>query len=89
MDGNTFVWKGPAAEIRWAYHTAARLGPWTITTDATGATFTAQVIAADAFKVSQQPLTFVVERQKANWSWPIESLQLTDTSVTGRVKTED
>jgi hypothetical protein len=67
----------------WSYHTAASLGPWTMTMGPEGITLTASVLSADAFKVSQRPLTFVVRRPKGvTWRWPIQTLQTDSGSLT-------
>lgn len=77
--------KGLSGAVRWAYHCAATVGPWTLVTDPTGSTLTAQVVSHDAFKVSQQPLTFVVARPNGQWIWPIESLQIAGSTLTARL----
>jgi hypothetical protein len=80
---NTFAVRGNAAVIRWSYHTAASLGSWTATKGPEGITLTASVLSSDAFKVSQQPLTFVVVRPNGvTWRWPIQSLQIDSGSLT-------
>jgi hypothetical protein len=41
------------------------------------------VLSADAFKVSQRPLTFVVRRPKGvTWRWPVQTLQIDSGSLT-------
>ena len=74
---NRAVIRGPEAQIRWGYHTAASLGPWTLTAEGATSTVTAKVVTHDACAVSQQPLTFVVTRPKGHrWRWPVlEMLQ--------------
>lgn len=72
--------------MRWGYHTAATLSAWTLTADTTGMTLVATSTDADAFKVTQHPLTLVVSRQNGQpWIWPLESLHLAGSTVTGRV----
>lgn len=79
---NKVTMTGRAAELRWSYHRAAALTDWTLTTEATKATLTATVGVVDAFKVSQQPLTFVVPRPKSRpWVWPIVSLHIAGTQI--------
>ncbi len=74
---------GTAAELRWSYHVAAALGPWEMTSGADGHTVTATVRSSDTFKVSQQPLTFVVTRPGGlTWCWPVTKvLQVTDRTL--------
>ena len=82
---NKATLRGPSAEVRWAYHRAADLGPWTMTLlDTHGnVSMTAAVISSDAFRVSQQPLTLVVPRPNGNaWRWPIQSLQIAGSTLT-------
>jgi hypothetical protein len=80
---NTFTARGVAGDVRWSYHKAAALGSWTMTTGAEGITLTASVLSADAFKVSQRPLTFTVSRPNGvTWRWPIDTLQISGTEFT-------
>lgn len=79
---NTFTFKGPVGEVRWSYHTAATLKDWTLSVEQGVSRLTAQVVSSDAFRVSQQPLTFVVPRSSGPaWRWPIQSLQVSGPSV--------
>ena len=75
--------RGSQAVIAWGYHPAVTLGPWSFDnhTDA-GGTVTAQVRTVDAFRVSQQPLTFEVPRPTTTWKWPVVSLQIADGTAT-------
>lgn len=84
MNTNSVRFSGDGGEIKWAYHTAASLGSWSIDTDSHGRiTLTAKVVSADTFKASQAPLTFQVPRPSGQvWSWPITSLQISETAVT-------
>lgn len=77
--------KGVAASIGWGYHHAATLGPWNLS-DAGGGQLTAEIVSADAFRVSQQPLTFLVPRPNGQpRRWPITSLQIADSTLTAVV----
>ena len=77
---------GPDGAIRWGYHTAATVGAWTFTADATGGNLTAQVVTADDFKLSQQELTFRCNRQKGPaWVWPVQSLSVAGGTLTARL----
>lgn len=69
--------RGSSGEVRWGYHCAASVGPWTITAEGSGGTLTATVVSHDASRVSQQPLTFVVTRPGAQpWRWELATLQI-------------
>lgn len=86
MGQSRVTFKGPSGEVRWAYHGAATLGPWTVVAEPTGGTLTASLVSHDAFRVTQRPLTFVVPRpQGRSWRWPIESLQIAGDTVTARL----
>lgn len=79
---NTIVVRGVAGEIRWAYHKAATLGAWTIESGR----LTATVDSADAFKMTQQPLTFSVQRGNGIvWSWSVKDTQMNGSSLTATV----
>jgi len=70
--------QGVAAEVRWGYYRAATLGAWTIEDQVLRATAT----AVDTFRVAQQPLDLVVGERR----WPLETLEIVDHRVTGRVR---
>jgi hypothetical protein len=82
MDCNAIALKGAAAEVVWGYHSAVTLKNWTMTPGKTGVSVTADVVSVDAFRASQQPLTFVVHRPQATWKWPVHTLQIAGTSLT-------
>lgn len=76
--------------MRWGYHRAAQLGPWTFTADATGGDLTATVESADAFKLSQPALTFRVDRQNGPaWIWPVLSLHYADGALSARLGSQE
>jgi hypothetical protein len=82
---NKFVMRGAEGAVMWSYHAAASLKDWTVTADSAGHRLTAQVVSHDAFRVSQQPLTFVVPRPTGQWTWPITSLQIAGTALIATV----
>jgi hypothetical protein len=69
--------RGVAAQIRWGHYCAATLGAWTLDEGA----FSATVERVDLFRVTQRPLVFVAGREQ----WPVESIEVNDHRVTGRV----
>lgn len=73
---------GPAAELKWAWHTAATLASWTMSSNGT---VTAQVVRCDDFKVAQRPLKFVVPRPSGAWEYNVVTLQITGTSLSATV----
>lgn len=80
---NRAVIRGLEGSVKWGYHVAAALGPWTLTAEGAGGTVTAKVVTHDACAVSQQPLTFVVPRPKGHkWTWPIQALQISGDQIT-------
>lgn len=79
---------GHEAEVWLVYPAplAAKLGSWSLTAEPAGGTLIAKVVSHDAFKVSQQPLTFVVPRPSGHqWRWPIKSLQMSAHTLTAEV----
>lgn len=74
--------RGVEAVIRWGYHSAVRLGPWTVDVDATQRTLSGTVIESDTFKASQQPLTFVVSRPQGTWTFPVNTLHIAGNELT-------
>jgi hypothetical protein len=70
--------------LRWGYHIAATLQTCTVSTTDGVRTLTGTVVSADAFRLAQQPLTFVVTHPTKAWSWPIHSLQVAGSALTAR-----
>lgn len=75
---------GQSAEVRWGYYTAATLGPWSVV----NGTLTATVVNADAYRVSQHPLVFVVIRTKGVWTWPMTSVQIAGQTLSACLQQE-
>lgn len=81
---------GPDAEIRWSYHTAARLASYTFTGEGMTATVTATVVSGDAFKLSQPDLTFRILRPSGPpWSYAVQSLHIAGSTVTLTVSLQE
>lgn len=78
------TFRGVRGELRWAYHEAGIVRDWVITGDGRQRTLTGRVEAVNAFRVSQRPLVFVVPRRRP-WRWPIDTLQMTDGTLTARL----
>lgn len=78
---NTVEIKGASAVLKWGYHQAAALESWSIS----GYVVTATVVERDAFRVTQAPLTFEVPRPNGNWTWSVQSLQITGDTLTARI----
>jgi len=75
------VFRGESAELLVARtRCAARLKDWTLH----GLTLTATVQEADAYRISQQPIAFVVHRKTGQVRWPVlpNTLQITGASLT-------
>lgn len=83
--------RGSAGEIRWGYHLAASVGPWSILAEGSGGTLTGTVVSHDTFRVSQQPLTFLVARTdgQAPWRWSITGLQIMDGALSASLSPEE
>jgi hypothetical protein len=86
---NTITLSGPAAELRWGYHQAASLGPWTVKQTGGTIELKAQVVRADAFRASQHPLTFIVPRSPQPWTWPVRSLSIADGRLTATLDPQE
>jgi hypothetical protein len=80
---NRAVIRGSGAVVKWGYHVAASLGPWTLSAEGAGGVVTATVVTHDACAVSQQPLAFVVPRPNGHkWVWPVQTLQISGDQLT-------
>lgn len=78
--------RGSAAEIRWSYHRAADLGAWSID----GWHLSATVVASDPFRLSQQPLSFVVVRPNgARWKWMLSEVTVTADTLRAQLHAEE
>lgn len=64
---------GVVASIRWQYYEAAAINGYTISRDKETREWSVigNIIAADAFKLSQSPLMLVVPFKGGKWQWPI------------------
>lgn len=64
---------GVVASIKWASYTAAAVNSYTVTRDPVTRAWSATgiLVIADAFKLSQRPLTFVAPFKGGEWHWPI------------------
>ena len=84
MDSTTFTLTGQRAALYWSYHQAAVLGSWTVS----GLNLTASVTSVNEALMSQpSALTFKVHREHtAPWVWRVESLQMTNGTITARLK---
>jgi hypothetical protein len=67
---------GVVGHLKWHYYTAAAINGYTVTRVGAVWSLTANVILADAFKLSQTPLTFVAKHTKGEWRFPILSSTL-------------
>jgi len=78
--------RGAEGFLEWGHQRAARVTEWTVARNPEGLTLTGTVREADAFRLSQEPLTFRVARNTGPaWTWSVRELQLTDGSVTARL----
>lgn len=87
---------GIKGSIRWHYYTAAAIEGYTVTRSKDGQwSLRAKVVLSDAYKMAQEPLTFVAMHTKkgldgtcvvkTEWRWPILSCQLVDHQLTARL----
>jgi hypothetical protein len=76
MNGSWII-RGVQASVRWGYHPAAALGPWTLTASDTGGHIEAQIVSADDYRLSQPALKFCVTRQNGIVAtWPVLTLHV-------------
>ena len=74
--------QGTSGVIKWAWHDAATLGAWTLTTRDTGGDLTATVTSSDDYTLTQPALTFCVTRQNGiTWKWPVNTLFIADGTM--------
>ncbi len=77
---------GVTGSLAWGYTSAATLGAWqAVRQDDGGWRLTAQVVAADTFRVAQRPLRFEAKHAKGVWKWPVVELQIGSGSLTARL----
>lgn len=77
---------GKQAEIRWSYYVAAKLTEWSAVSEpGKPIVLTATIESSHPSRLTQQPLTFVVPREKGPWTWPIENLQIVGDQVTAHL----
>ena len=77
--------KAAAGELRWGYHQAATLRGCEVACQEGTWALAATVVVANAFRIAQRPLTFVIVHRKGAWSWPVLDLQFSDGAVTARL----
>jgi hypothetical protein len=73
--------RGQAGAVLWGHRTAAVLGAWTIAKQEIPHAppvwhLAARCMRADAFQCRQRPLLFTAHRDKGQWCWAIESLEM-------------
>jgi hypothetical protein len=76
--------RGVVAQITWSYHVAATVQGYTIRLNKKtgGGTLRATIASADAFKLAQQPLTFVALFGKGVKRWALTLQTFTHGTVT-------
>jgi len=73
---------GAEASLRWSYHQAAVLRDWSVSRDEFGTLkLSAAIVKADTWKLSQQPLVFVVTTPTGSCRWPVIELQNADGTL--------
>jgi hypothetical protein len=74
------VLQGEIGTVRWGYHVAATVGPFTITRGTSGYRLAATVVEADVARLRQQPLVFVMPLthgdRTVGWHWAIRGCEL-------------
>jgi hypothetical protein len=73
------VLRGVKGLIKWSYYNAAAIQGYAVKVAENGRwKLRAQVVMADAFKLSRRPLIFVAMHERGEWRWPIEGYELHD-----------
>jgi hypothetical protein len=77
--------RGRAASLAWGWHTAARVTAWSLTRAKKSPTWvlSARAVELDPFKCRQPDLLFAVPRKGGYWVFPVQSLTVQGTSITG------
>lgn len=86
------VIQGVTGELRWSYLTAAKFGPYRLTTNADGtARLTGRVVSVDSLRVTQAPLNAVVWIGKSTQKRVVSNLQIVGETLTadlGRLESQ-
>jgi hypothetical protein len=84
------LFRGTVGHIRWHHYVAAEVHGYTVVPSGDRWSLSAQLVASDAFKMSQRPLVFVallvkprdlgggIYGTKTEWRWEIETVSITD-----------
>ena len=76
---------GVVAALRWGYHEAATLGPWTARKDGAGWRLEARVGSVHTFRVTRRPLVFEARHATGAWRWPVIELQVQADALTAQL----
>jgi hypothetical protein len=78
--------EGVVGQVKWAYYTAAAINGYVVTRSKDNRwSLRGTIVLADAFKLSQRPLTFVAPTAKGEWRWPIVDLQIISGELTAQL----
>jgi len=84
------IFRGMVGHIRWHYYVAAEVHGYTVVPSGDRWSLSAQLVASDAFKMSQRPLIFVallvkprdlgggIYGTKTEWRWEIDTVSLAE-----------
>ena len=81
---DTLTIHGGAGSVLWGYRVAVELKSWRITRvkDEGGAWILRGTIARiDKFQARQAPLLFTAPRPNGFWAWPIDAIDIGETSL--------
>ncbi len=74
--------RGETGAIKWAWHSAATLGPWTLEGRGDSFFLSAHITDSNAFRVSQRPLVFEHHLNGKVMTWQVAELQVTGETLT-------
>jgi hypothetical protein len=75
---------GGTGSVLWGYRVAVELTSWRIVrtkADGGGWMLSATIKRIDKFQARQAPLLFTAPRAAGYWAWPIEAIEIGETSL--------
>lgn len=72
---------GLTGDLRWGYLVAAVFGPWRFEGGGGGGTLTGTLVSSDAFRLTQVPLTAVLQVGRSSTRWRVEGVEISGSEV--------
>ena len=82
---------GPSGAVKWHWHQAASLGPWTLQGVGDSYVLTASIVSSDTYRVSQHPLVFehVLNGRPMRWGILPDTLQVAGETLSASLSPEN